>query len=207
MIDIETTLNLIMANVVFHVQTLEPHYREQRDKLVNEIISAFNQYRWVKVEDGLPNKGQKVLVIQNPATTATKEPLFAIYDGTNFIPPEPTMFATFEYGQSKWVDIISWMPLPSAPKGQQDYFVYPKKMDKTYTIKDIKDKKFAVNCDTMEEWKRIWKLLKRGKPISGDLMYAYPYVLCDINSKLYSSIVYAVVNQYTIINSTQIDSK
>ena len=69
--------------------------------------------QWILIEDETkPNKGQRVLVIQNPETTATREPLFAIYDGENFIPPRPQIFADFTYGNSKWTDIIKWMPLP-----------------------------------------------------------------------------------------------
>lgn len=71
---------------------------------------------WIKVNSDIPNIGQKVLCIQDPNTTATKEALFAIFNGKDFIPPQPTYFATFEIGQSKWVDITYWMPLPEPPK-------------------------------------------------------------------------------------------
>jgi hypothetical protein len=67
---------------------------------------------WIDVKNDLPIKGQKVLCVQDPTTTATKEALFGIFDGKNFIPPAPTYFATFEIGVSTWSDIIYWMPLP-----------------------------------------------------------------------------------------------
>ncbi len=62
-----------------------------------------------------PPKGSRVLVVQNPNTTATREALFAIYDGKDFIPPEPTIFADFRYGKSVWSDITHWMLLPKPP--------------------------------------------------------------------------------------------
>ena len=71
--------------------------------------------KWIEIEKRLPNKGQKVLVVQNPLTTATREPLTAIFNGKDFIPEQPTIFADFTFGQSKWVDIILWMPLPKIP--------------------------------------------------------------------------------------------
>lgn len=75
--------------------------------------------KWIPVGKEFPRKGQNVLVIQNPNTTATREPLFAIYDGKDFIPPQPTIFADYEIGKSKWVDIIFWMPLPEFDSNNQ----------------------------------------------------------------------------------------
>ncbi len=71
---------------------------------------------WIDVNIELPRKGQKVLCVQDPTKTATKEALFGIYDGRNFIPPTPTHYANFEVGQSRWVDIIYWMPIPKTPQ-------------------------------------------------------------------------------------------
>ena len=75
-----------------------------------------NQSKFIDVKDEpKPKLRQKALVIQNPLTTATREPLFAIYNGKNFVPPAPTYFATFEIGQTIWTDITHWMPLPNLP--------------------------------------------------------------------------------------------
>ena len=71
---------------------------------------------WKDVNVELPQMGQKVLCVQNPKTTATRQALFGIYDGQNFIPPTPTHYANFEVGQSRWVDIIYWMELPKPPR-------------------------------------------------------------------------------------------
>lgn len=71
---------------------------------------------WISINEKLkPRVGQKVLVVQDPKTTATKEALFAIYDGKGFMPPTPTYFADMEIGKSNWADIIYWMPLPATP--------------------------------------------------------------------------------------------
>jgi hypothetical protein len=71
---------------------------------------------WISVSDHKkPKKGQNVLVVQDPTTTATREALFAIYDGEYFIPPTPTIFADYTAGYSVWSDITHWMPLPEIP--------------------------------------------------------------------------------------------
>ena len=71
---------------------------------------------WVGVEDGLPTDKQKVIVIQNPETTATREPLFAIYnaDDKRFLDPAGSIDG-IHLSTCKWIDIIYWMPLPSKP--------------------------------------------------------------------------------------------
>ena len=72
---------------------------------------------WIDVNEELPKKGQKVLCVQNPDTTATKEPLLGIFDGNkNFICPEPTIYANLESGRGHWSEVIYWMPLPKTPK-------------------------------------------------------------------------------------------
>jgi len=70
---------------------------------------------WISVNDRKPQIGQKILVVQNPKTTATKEALFAEWDGNDFKPPTPTMLNGASI-DSRWVDIIYWMPLPKPPK-------------------------------------------------------------------------------------------
>lgn len=73
---------------------------------------------WIDVNEELPKNGQKVLCVQDPNTTATKEPLVAIYKESNhsFLCPEPSIYATLEIGLGAWVNIIYWMPLPKIPK-------------------------------------------------------------------------------------------
>jgi len=71
--------------------------------------------KWIDVNLRLPKAGQKVLCVQDPTKTATKEALFAIFDGERFIPPQPTIYANYEVGQNRWADIIYWMPLPKTP--------------------------------------------------------------------------------------------
>ena len=80
------------------------------------MLATFKIMEWIDVNIELPKKGQRVLCVQDPVKTATKEALFGIYDGRNFIPPTPTHYANFEVGQSRWVDIIYWMPIPKTPK-------------------------------------------------------------------------------------------
>lgn len=82
------------------------------------LLETVNFYasRWISVEDYLPKKGQDVLCVQDPIKTATKKPLFAIFDGKDFIPPAPTIFADYTYAKSKWAHITHWMPLPETPK-------------------------------------------------------------------------------------------
>lgn len=74
---------------------------------------------WISVNDELPQMGQKVLCIQDPNKTATREPLFALYTGQEFVPEPSTVFADYQTGKSKWVHIIYWMPLPEPPKSEQ----------------------------------------------------------------------------------------
>lgn len=71
---------------------------------------------WIKCSERLPETGENVIVIQDPTTTATRKPLFAVFDGARFFPPVPTIFADFKYGTSAWVDITHWQPLPEPPK-------------------------------------------------------------------------------------------
>lgn len=75
---------------------------------------------WISVDERLPEAGQNVIIIQSPKTTATKDPLFARFDGSEFRPPDPSIyFANGEIGISKWSDIIYWMPLPQPPKTEK----------------------------------------------------------------------------------------
>ncbi len=70
---------------------------------------------WIPIKFA-PEHGQKVLVVQNPETTATREPLFAIYNGNTkrYMPPEKFYEPTDKDGFTckGWSDIIYWMPLP-----------------------------------------------------------------------------------------------
>jgi hypothetical protein len=68
---------------------------------------------WVPVEDKKrPSEGEKVLVIQNPKTTATRTPLFAIYSRGEFIPPE---YYQRNSSTTRWSDILYWTALPQIP--------------------------------------------------------------------------------------------
>ena len=89
---------------------------EQGATVMMNHAKETNQSRWISVEDELPKKNQRVLCIQDPTKTATKEPLFAIFTGLHFIPPSPTIFANYETGQSKWSYITHWQLLPKLPK-------------------------------------------------------------------------------------------
>jgi hypothetical protein len=73
---------------------------------------------WIDVNDERPKHGQKVLCVQDPNLTATREPLMGIYNENNqrFLCPEPTIYANLETGRGQWADIIYWMPLPKTPK-------------------------------------------------------------------------------------------
>jgi hypothetical protein len=74
------------------------------------------EVKWIDIDDSLPEKGQKVLCIQNPETTATQYPLAGIFNGKCFLCPEPSIYANFEIGLGCWSDVIYWMPLPKTPK-------------------------------------------------------------------------------------------
>ncbi len=65
---------------------------------------------WVRVEDRLPELNQRVLVIQNPKKTATKEPLFSHFNGEKFV----SYHSEREFGGT-WIEITHWMPLPTPP--------------------------------------------------------------------------------------------
>lgn len=71
--------------------------------------------KWVKVTDELPKEGQRVIVVQNPETTATREALFAVYENFRFRDPAGTIDG-IHMCVANWVDIIYWMPLPETPK-------------------------------------------------------------------------------------------
>lgn len=99
-------------------------FEEQRKRLTGksytqEEVDELLNDRWISVDEKLPEKGEKVLCTQNPKTTATKKALFGIFSGKDFMPPTQTIYADYEVGQSRWLDIIYWMPLPEPPKQNQ----------------------------------------------------------------------------------------
>lgn len=72
---------------------------------------------WISVKSRKkPKHGQKVLAMQDPDATATKEALFATYNSKTkrYMPPEKFEQPTDEKGFRTlgWTDIIYWMPLP-----------------------------------------------------------------------------------------------
>ena len=69
---------------------------------------------WIEVKDGKPHTGQNVLCVQDPHKTATREALFATFNGEKFEPPKGNCIRG-EYS-STWCDITHWMPLPKTPK-------------------------------------------------------------------------------------------
>jgi len=71
--------------------------------------------KWISVNEKLPKKDQNVLCVQNPKTTATREPLFSTFDGKDFMPYVPWFANATDLRMGKWVDIIYWMPLPKIP--------------------------------------------------------------------------------------------
>jgi hypothetical protein len=77
--------------------------------------------RWISVESKVkPKEGQNVLVIQNPKTTATREPLFATYNAKTkrFMKPDKYFKPKDKDGfiHLGWSEIIYWVKLPSVPK-------------------------------------------------------------------------------------------
>ena len=87
------------------------------EQMAKELVGIERvECAWISVARAIPDNGQRVLVAQNPVTTATREPLFAQFVNGRFTPPEPTYFADFERGVTMWVDITHWMPLPPMPK-------------------------------------------------------------------------------------------
>ena len=79
------------------------------EQKIAELEAQLKKYDWISVKDKLPLKGQNVLCVQNPNTTATREALFAVFDGEKFYHPLP-YYVKAKVGN--WVDIIYWMPLP-----------------------------------------------------------------------------------------------
>lgn len=95
-----------------HKMTIPPMVTDT-DMLLGELIRRFKtKHQWINVLDELPKLGQKVLCVQDPTTTATKEALYAVYDGVGFQSMTPMIFANYEIGKTRWADIIKWMPLP-----------------------------------------------------------------------------------------------
>lgn len=73
--------------------------------------------KWISVEDRLPKDGQNILVIQNPKTTSTKEPLFSKFE---IFEEKHAFRAISDKPHNRytgfWVHITHWQPLPSPPK-------------------------------------------------------------------------------------------
>jgi hypothetical protein len=86
-----------------------------KSKNTKEILNSLKENKWISVKDKLPLKGQRVLCVQNPETIATREALFAIFDGERFNDPEATTDGIHRC-IAHWVDIIYWMPLPEIQK-------------------------------------------------------------------------------------------
>ena len=81
--------------------------RDQMIDKIAELETRLKKYEWISVKDKLPLKGQNVLCVQNPNTTATRKALFAVFDGEKFYHPLP-YYVKAKVGN--WVDIIYWMP-------------------------------------------------------------------------------------------------
>lgn len=83
------------------------------DILLSELVERFkSQQEWIPVEEGSPKVGQEVLVTQNPNTTATRESLFAVYNGKRFVPIDKIEKENDSYVCTGWSDIIAWLPKP-----------------------------------------------------------------------------------------------
>lgn len=95
--------------VKVHNATMPILSRDQMIDKIAELETRLKKYEWISVKDKLPLKGQNVLCVQNPNTTATREALFAVFDGEKFYHPLP-YYVKVKVGN--WVDIIYWMPLP-----------------------------------------------------------------------------------------------
>jgi len=72
---------------------------------------------WISVDDKLPAHDQRVICVQSPIKTATKDPLFGIYDAflERFADPTYTPDGVHK-GLAYWIEITHWMPLPEPPK-------------------------------------------------------------------------------------------
>ncbi len=68
---------------------------------------------WISVDNGLPKERQRVLVMQNPNTTATREALMAEYRDGNFKVCEAWPPSQHAADSAGWSDVIRWMPLPA----------------------------------------------------------------------------------------------
>ena len=97
--------------VKVHNATMPILSRDQMIDKIAELETRLKKYEWISVKDKLPLKGQNVLCVQNPNTTATRKALFAVFDGERFNDPEAT-YDGFHHCVAHWVDIIYWMPLP-----------------------------------------------------------------------------------------------
>jgi hypothetical protein len=88
------------------------------DQMIDKVIELeahLKEHEWISVKDKLPSKGEKVLCVQNPETTATRKALFAVFDGEKFYHPLP-YYVKSDVKIGNWVDIIYWMPLPKVKK-------------------------------------------------------------------------------------------
>ncbi len=69
---------------------------------------------WIDVKDRLPENGQRVIVVQNPKTTATRESLYAEFNGEKFV-SVGFSHDGIHLGFATWTDIVLWQPLPTPP--------------------------------------------------------------------------------------------
>jgi hypothetical protein len=85
-------------------------------------MKTTQKVKWIDVRKELPEEGQRVFCIQNPNTTATREPLIGVYKDKRFHVPYLDEFHKFQpITNSRWSDIIFWMPLlPKTPKQLTD---------------------------------------------------------------------------------------
>jgi hypothetical protein len=84
--------------------------------LRDQIKATPQVTEWINVNEKMPKDGQKVLCIQDPSKTATRDPLFGIYSeyDKRFIDPEFTPDGIHK-GIAFWIEVTHWMPLPKAP--------------------------------------------------------------------------------------------
>lgn len=82
------------------------------DEMMRAYADHIQESKWISVEDGLPEIGQKVHCVSSGEDSGEVKP--AIYDGRFEILKYP--FVGDRVLKGYWADIIKWRPFPEPPK-------------------------------------------------------------------------------------------